>query len=807
MRERPHWISFLASCAVAAILCGPAAQAQPVEWEASLGFDGAWKQGSWAPVFVDVSNTGDSQTGEIYIPLVQRRGPSARRLLNYSLPVELPRNSKKRLVLYITPEGSEKIYLRAGGQVLEKDLTAPQEAFPQDALVVVLGGERGLLNFLSGTPAAPRPDFLPQMDEYGGFGPSSGVPGDVPTFHVGHARWDSLPESWLGWDGADVVILGDAGFAGASQAGLDALLTWVQLGGTLVVPGGALAPQMVAGPIGTLLPIEVRGTATAPHLGSLETFAQHAIERRTALVTEGPAAGDAVTLCGSRQSPLIAVRSAGAGRIVMTAFDFTSAPIKYWEGQSAMWQRVFAQAPSAPSLVGTGEYQWPWGDMMALADAATYTPAAALPPFWLLLGFLGAYIVVLVPVNYSLLKRLDRRELAWVTTPAIVIIFTFAAYAVGYGIRGGSVVVNRLAVIETGADTALARGNGYLGIFSPKLTTYELRLGDTAAGARDLTIADERTRGPATVRYGASTTVSDIGMNMWTSRAFGVEFLVPLDGGVGGHIEWDGADLEATVENHTGFHLRDCRIVRRNLAGKTKNIPPGGSATWSFAKGTGIGERSWNNFRGRLSQPDAAEGIADIAMRSLFGEMSHGAGRGFGGWEQPRIVARIDAPLMPVELQRGRAQINDVNLLVANLPVRVAPGHRVPIPHWLVAQRVIAADGSIGRGNPWGPELTIYQGNALIEFRIPLSERRGEATALMLSLQASPHQGGGAGGLFAYDVRRGEWQDLGGALGTVKFPDPIDYMTPDGRVLVRVEAGSNGMDISEMKLTAEVNVF
>jgi hypothetical protein len=815
MRRRSRWFSLLASCALALVTFGPGAWAQSLEWEASLGFDGAWKQDTWTPVFVDVSNEGDSQAGEIYVPLVERRGATTQSIVNYSLPVELPRHSKKRFVLYVQPRGTEKIYLRAGRQQMERDLAAQQWAHLDDTLVVVLGGERGLLNFLTGTPAAPRPDFVPDYDERHQMGPRAD---DAPTFHVGHARWDSLPDSWLGWEGVDVVILGDAGFAGASQETLDALLTWVHFGGTLVVPGGALAPQMSLSPIGDLLPIAVRGTATAPHLGALEAWTQHEIERRSALVADGPAGEDALVLCGSEQDPMIAVRQAGAGRIAMTAFDYTSAPIKYWDGQSAMWQRLLAETPSPRSLTETGEHRMPYGDLMTLANAATYTPAAALPPFWLLLGFLGAYIIVLVPVNYSLLKRLDRRELAWVTTPAVVLVFTLGAYGVGYGIRGGAVILNRLAVVETAADTPLARGHGYVGIFSPRLTSYELLLGDTAAGAKDLTITEERTRGPATVRYGSSTVVSDIDMNMWTSRAFGVDFLVDLASGVGGFIEWDGTDLKATVENHTGFDLRDCRIVRRNLAGQKKKISPGGSATWSFGKGTGIGERSWHSFRTRLPQPDAAEGIADIAMRSLFGEMPHRPmGRSWGNWEQPRIVALIDAPLMPVELQRGGAQINDVNLFVANLPLRVAPGRRVPIPHWLVAQRVIATDGSVGRGDPWQPQLTIYDGSAVAEFRIPLRDRGGEAAALTLSLQASsrapgggyagPGAAAGAATLSAYNFRRDEWEELRGALGSVSFPSPADYMGPHGHVLVKMEAGPNGMEVGEMRLTAEVDVF
>ena len=54
-------------------------------------------------------------------------------------------------------------------------------------------------------------------------------------------------------------------------------------------------------------------------------------------------------------------------------------------------------------------------------------PALALPSIEGLLLLLLGYIVLIGPINYLVLRRLDRREWAWVTMPLLVVGFTAGA--------------------------------------------------------------------------------------------------------------------------------------------------------------------------------------------------------------------------------------------------------------------------------------------------------------------------------------------------------------------------------------------
>jgi len=848
MTHKP--LHLLLAIALLAYLAAPAA-AQGVRWEVTVGFDNTLKEGAWTPISVDIANDGVSRSGELVIPVSY--GRPAVRSVNYSISVDLPRNSKKRYTLCVPSEYLEQVHLALGGlRVQSRDLPPTREASSQDALLVVLGGDPGLLNFLTGTKAAPGIEWADRLpvSQYD-FGPLGYQSGQSPSpsegqIQVGHADWSGLPESWLAWDGVDAVVLGDADFRAASPEALDALLRWLQLGGTLVVPGGALSPQMAASPIAHLLPVAITATTTLPNLAPLGRWAEQPIDPRSVLVADGDLRPDADLLCGTRAQPLIAARPVGSGQVILTAFDFAAAPVKYWDGQTSMWPRLLAQAPAPPSLAARAEHSDRWDPAPSLTQAAAYTPAAELPPIWLILGFLAAYIVVLVPVNYYLLKRLDRREFAWLTTPLIVVVFTLLAYGVGYGLRGGEIVLNRLGVVEVASGAGLARGRGYVGLFSPGRTSYNLLLQGAAAGARDLASQQERTRGTPTVRYGPNPQIANVAMNMWTTRAFGVEFLTDLQDGISGVLEYDNADLRATVTNNTGLRLRQCRIVKQHSEGQKKNIRPGEEVVLSFGGGSPVSTQSWSRRSSRYTGTNVEQVIADLAVEALFSE-----DRGRYGYTpataaapsaHPYLVAIADDPLVPVELAGRRPTLHDTNIIIVRLPVRLAAGQHISVPPWLITSRLIVSDADFTAHDQWEPGFTLERGVAVFEFRVPLGERGGRATALSLVSpfeahpapstptsglgRATPGRRAGRGPvsalplpapggdaqppgltISAYNFARDLWQPLPTTVQPITFPDPASCMSRDGRVLLKIAIPSGDLYLETLDLSAEVTTF
>jgi hypothetical protein len=822
------------------LLLAARAHADDVTWQVSVGFSNAAKEGAWTPIFVDVTNEGESQTGRIMVPVRVSAVGFTPRFADYVLPVDLPRHAKKRYVLYVPlfqGGGPDQVYLDLSRYRAKRDNPGGQNmrvARSGDLLIVVVGGDSGFLSFLSGKRGLGV-TVARDLGRNQRYGPGVYSASESEA-QVGRLEWTGLPDSWLGWDGVDAVVLGDAAFSGLAAPALEALRTWVQLGGTLIVPGGTLAPSVAASPIADLLPAGITGTTTLPDLSALAAWADAPVEQQPVLISQLALRPDTQVLCGTVSQPLIVSRSAGSGRVVMAAFDFTASPLKYWSGQEAMWSNLLVGVARAPSRVTPREWVDPWaGPFQGLVGAASTMPEAELPSMALIVSFLLAYIVVLVPLNYSILNRLDRRELAWLTTPAIVAIFTFGAYGLGYAMRGGTVVLNRLGVVEAAAGSPIGRGHGYLGLFSPARTSYEIDLRAPASGARDLVQAEQRAGGRLAITAGAEQRIQNASMNMWTTRAFGVEYTMDLRQGVSGDLEYDGKTITGRVRNGTGLDLRNCRIIVGERMGKAVNIAAGAEREVTFTEKTArpvAGSPYFHN-----PQSAARPELDEMALAAIFPQTGMRPGWYPGGPSPalssstlPVLAATTREASVPATLARRRPQTKDTTVVLVDLPVHLARGQMMAVPGWLISSRIIGAEGNFN-WNPYGGGFEIVQGSVTTEFSLPTEGRPAQAGSLEVTLNVSNPSGPSAvpAKVSAYDFTRRRWETVlqasggagspggwgmrGGGMGgggvaiaPAPLPHPEDFLSAGGKVRVKVTAQSGAVRVDYLGLTAKVKV-
>ena len=100
------------------------------------------------------------------------------------------------------------------------------------------------------------------------------------------------------------------------------------------------------------------------------------------------------------------------------------------------------------------------GDDSQIVGAVSDLPALALPPVGGLVLLLFGYIALIGPINYFVLKRLDRREWAWVTMPVLIVVFAVGAYVFGSALRGSDVIVNEVAIVRGAPDATEGIGPG-----------------------------------------------------------------------------------------------------------------------------------------------------------------------------------------------------------------------------------------------------------------------------------------------------------------------------------------------------------
>lgn len=424
----------------------------PLSLTIDAAFEGNYRADQWTPVLARIENTGPDLEGRLVI----RPETSINAVNNtYSLPLSMPQGSRKTAFLYITLTGlADQIrleYIRDDGVVVAFVDTPIRLARPRDRLhVVVTQSVAGSVD-LSGVHDA-------------GY---NGV----------QANWriENIPERAQGLSSVNTLLFSDVDTSLLTSLQREAIQDWVIGGGQLIVTGGASWQATSAG-LSDLLPFTAEGSLTLPAASALgDWLRQGADELATeGIIAAGSVKPNAQVLVQQDDRPLLIRGSLGAGTVDYLTLDPGAAPLRGWSALPDLWLTLASTVDAQPPWnTGLGSH---WS---AIQTAVNVLPGVNLLPDVLpLCGFLAAYMLLIGPINYLVLNRLNRRELAWVTMPVLILIFSVLAWVVGFNLRGNEVTISRLAVIESWPDTDRARVQQVVGLLSPRRARYDLTVGD-----------------------------------------------------------------------------------------------------------------------------------------------------------------------------------------------------------------------------------------------------------------------------------------------------------------------------------------
>jgi len=723
LRPDARLLRLLVSAVLLAGFFMPAARADGPTLTAKFGVAGRYRPGGWCLVTVGVQNPGsDTLSGQLQVVATSetarspygRAGRQDTSTAVFACPVSVPGGSAAPhfYPLYLRgidpgqadltvqlAEGRE----RGDGRVLASINNQNQntsQAFtgnplaPSDSLLVGFGGDPGAFTFLGGrslplSAAAARP-----LNPNGrGFAANIGTPTTVQVAEAATAA--DLPDKAAGYSDVQAFLLrSDAPIEAMTEAQSDALRGWVAGGGHLIVCGGPDATRLGAAFFSGLLPATV-SAATAS--GALTLAAK-------------PLPGVRVLQAAPGGGAQIVSGPYGAGTVTLTAFDPTATAYRTANiTLPPVWQTLlFSQTPAASSVLNMTAFReenygavYYGSSPPLLSEAVMRGPSLDAPGTSVIAIFLLVYLIVLVPVNYFVLKRFDRKELAWVTIPALVFVFAAGTFGVGYAAKGGSVFVNRAALVETNAGQTQAGVYSEVGLFSPHRTTYDIALsGDNLlAAVPNPGMSYGRGSGDESQFFGpvqfvetqAGVSLPSTPVNMWAMRAFDTQSTTDLGGAIDGTLSDNIASVKGTLVNHTAYALTNCAVLYAGRWLPIGTLVPGATVTIS-ASGVAVPQA---NFPVAHLATDAQTSIGDrmhAALGDYFQSLSQSSPNYNGGsssavytpasgeailagWSSdPKLAGpapRIDGS--PVTE-------NDVSLVIVHLPVSGAPHPTAFVP-------------------------------------------------------------------------------------------------------------------------------
>ena len=423
------------------------AQAQPaaITLTVSAGFDGYFRDAEWIPVIIHAGNSGETVSGRFVV----RPETSGSGLINtYSTPVTLSAGAQQTVRLYVSARAFAsqiRVELIDDNGTVVTQQEAPIHAIqPQDRLNVVI----------SASPV--------------GAVDLTGVHGENTSSYQANWTIADLPDRAL--EAVDLIMLSDVDSGALSSAQQQALVDWVAAGGELIVTGGQNWQATAAG-VADLLPLLPDASREIEDLQPLAAWLRvDADLGAQTIVATGSLRPEAqVLVAGADDTPLLVRRTFGGGVVDYLAADPNNAPLRGWADLPSLWFTLITSNDPQPGWAN-GFVDWDSAGH-AVEILPGYDPLPDILPLFI---FLALYIALVGPLNYLILNRINRREWAWFTIPALILIFSVLSYLLGFNLRGNEATVNRIALVRSWDQSDRARVDELVGLLSPLRAQYSL---------------------------------------------------------------------------------------------------------------------------------------------------------------------------------------------------------------------------------------------------------------------------------------------------------------------------------------------
>lgn len=380
------------------------------------------------PLYAEIENRGPDLAGIITQGFEQ--GSVA-----VKYPLEIPSGSKKRVLVFATGYNDAQFFFNAGFVSADAKLQ------------IGYGNAAAAYGLISDNPNDA--DFLRGSNQNSG---SNGVT-------VGGCKPEDAPERIVAYQCLDVLILGD-GTDRLRDGQISAIKDYVLSGGAVLFIGGA-----------------GKSAATDPRWSDVSPVGDLLLENSKSEI------GELTELVGSpKRATRVSVdlgacynSDYGLGSVAYLTVNPFEDPVRRYGSRRAMLIRAVnrfrpqavgvyvapvlgVQAPTNPGAMKSDPFQ-------------IQAPSISQLSVWIVI-----YIIAVVPLNFLILRKYKKAELAWVTVPILSVLFSLIILRSTIGLYQASATtrVSGVVVMDGGSSQAVALARAEM--FFPKADAHDLKL-------------------------------------------------------------------------------------------------------------------------------------------------------------------------------------------------------------------------------------------------------------------------------------------------------------------------------------------
>jgi hypothetical protein len=415
-----------------------------------LGYNGVTKNSKWNPVKITLTSDTDI-SGDIVIQSNDNNLGAA----SYVQHVELPQNTAKEVIIGIPGT----FYNKDNNQIrFYKDSVSKGKNIPFTSGKTYIDGapvNGAIIGVLSDDPDTMNFMNILRSDGY-----------DLNVIPMKSA---GIPEDPMLLDGLDVIVINRFSSDTLSKSQINGISGWVKSGGTLVLAGGAGYSKTSAAFV-DLSPVQYEGTFSVSSLPELAVLGAKPLHLEDDLtLSDGQPLEGSQVLYRAEGKPLFVTHQIQQGNVLYAAYDLAMTPIASWNGHPKVWANLLKDDLPLNNQNGMMS---PESQLSNLGYVLNYFPTLKMPEFSGLVWMLLIYIVVVAPVLYWILRKVDKREWAWWIIPLIAIIASGAVYTLGSADKTKELAhtINILELNGTGSSNTTSA----TAFFTPRSGDYTL---------------------------------------------------------------------------------------------------------------------------------------------------------------------------------------------------------------------------------------------------------------------------------------------------------------------------------------------
>jgi hypothetical protein len=480
----------------------------------------------------------------------------------------------------------------------------------------------------------------------------------IQPYFINQTEGIELPEEAKALDMIDVIMFDEIAISDLSQEQQQALYSWVQQGGTVLIGDNDLG-DAAAGVFAKQLPLNISESQHVLTKGNLEKLTANGVFSADIQVKEASLKQGSTIISSVENKIVAASTEIGQGKLIQTTFSLGDEPLASMPGYAKLLSTIL----SLDTMSVQGVYNPDFGYASNWTYFNELFPSFKFSSGWII-TLIIVYIIIIGPVLYFVLKRFDQREKMWLYIPAVSIVCSLAFFIFGAKDRIIKPQIQQMAMYEIQNDGTL------IGSYTNALLTnkggdfvFETNANTSAIATLSNDIVNQtgnlhKTSYLKKTAAGNELTLNDV--DYWSVQSLIGKTTISEAGKLEMQLEFRQGKLTGTVKNTLPVDLKDVTVLTGAEEIVLGDLEVGGTLNVSEEIGSQTLTSARNNptnyyYSGQMITGDLFETQLEAIQSTAIDKAAQ--------TKQPIITAWSDSSLVPVKY-KGNASMSTISYFV-----------------------------------------------------------------------------------------------------------------------------------------------